>query len=117
MWIKAKIRKAAYVRCRLLISIGHCSEASGDKISGCKKAKQVNSGHLLATVATTINKIIAVKILRLYNPAVLAECARRLFSRRVRFITCGQVVCTKFMHCPKTTPHCGVTPRDHHLSY
>jgi hypothetical protein len=62
LWIKAKIRKAAYVRCRLLISIGHCSEASGDKISGCKKAKQVNSGHLLATVATTINKIIAVKI-------------------------------------------------------
>ena len=34
LWIKAKIRKAAYVGCRLLISIGHCREASDDKISG-----------------------------------------------------------------------------------
>lgn len=104
MWIKAKIRKAAYVRCRLLISIGHCSEASGDKISGCKKAKQVNSGHLLAIVATTINKIIAVKILRLYNPAVLAECARRLFSRRVRLLRAGRLSAPNLCIAPKPLP-------------
>jgi hypothetical protein len=102
----------------LLISIGHCSEASGDKSSGCKKAKQVNSGHLLVSVATTRNKITAVEFLRLYNPVVLAKCARACFC----LIACGgslvaQMTCTKVTHCPKTTPHCGVMPRYFQLSH